>query len=95
MKIDKILLVKISSLFIIFTIVGTLSHELGHFVVAEYLGYKTTIHYASISMPEFETTFNQNLDSFELVKNDLLLIKLGGPIQTVTVGTIGIFFSIS
>lgn len=33
--------------FIAFTIIGTLSHELGHLVVARYLGYETTLHHSS------------------------------------------------
>ncbi|KQT17969.1 hypothetical protein ASG31_04325 [Chryseobacterium sp. Leaf404] len=33
--------------FIIMTVVGTLSHELGHYAVAEYLGYDATIDYQS------------------------------------------------
>lgn len=35
--------------FILFTIVGTLSHELGHAVVAEYLGYDAEVSYGSTS----------------------------------------------
>ncbi len=31
--------------FILFTIVGTLTHECGHFVTAKYLGYSASIHY--------------------------------------------------
>lgn len=33
--------------FISFTVIGTLSHELGHLVVARYMGYETTLHHAS------------------------------------------------
>ena len=32
--------------FILFTIIGTLSHEFGHFIVGRYLGYQSTIHYS-------------------------------------------------
>jgi hypothetical protein len=35
--------------FILCTIIGTLSHELGHIAVAKSLGYKTTLHYQSMS----------------------------------------------
>jgi hypothetical protein len=31
--------------FILFTTIGTLSHEFGHFIVGRYLGYESTIHY--------------------------------------------------
>jgi len=34
--------------FILMTVVGTLSHELGHYAVAEYLGYDARIDYQSM-----------------------------------------------
>ena len=33
--------------FIVFTVIGTLSHEYGHILVAENYGYKTYLHYGS------------------------------------------------
>lgn len=42
--------------FILFTIIGTLSHELGHIVPAKILGYQTTLHYGSM---EWEGEFLQ------------------------------------
>ncbi|SDS98840.1 hypothetical protein [Winogradskyella sediminis] len=35
--------------FILFTVIGTLSHELGHITVAKYLGYDTTLDFGSMS----------------------------------------------
>lgn len=35
--------------FILFTPIGTLSHEYGHIGVAQYLGYETTLHYGSMN----------------------------------------------
>ena len=35
--------------FIAFTVIGTVSHEYGHIVVAKALGYKTTLHYGSMT----------------------------------------------
>jgi hypothetical protein len=35
--------------FILFTIIGILSHEMGHIAVARILGYKTTLHYGSMN----------------------------------------------
>ncbi len=35
--------------FILFTIIGTLSHELGHAAVAEYLGYDSKVSYGSMT----------------------------------------------
>ncbi len=46
--IDKKLLLIFSFSFVLFTIIGTISHEYGHIVVAKSLGYKTTLHFASM-----------------------------------------------
>ena len=35
--------------FIAFTIIGTLSHEYGHLLVAKYYGYDTSLHYGSMN----------------------------------------------
>ena len=40
--------IRITCAFIFFTVVGTLTHEFGHIVVAEYLGYETELHYGSM-----------------------------------------------
>ena len=40
--------------FILFTVIGTLSHEFGHFIVGRYLGSKTSIHYGSTSWGQSE-----------------------------------------
>jgi len=37
------------SVFILFTVIGTLSHELGHIAVAKYLGYDSMLDFGSIS----------------------------------------------
>lgn len=39
----------IIGVFILFTIVGTLTHEFGHIVVAKYLGYNTYLNYGSMN----------------------------------------------
>ena len=35
--------------FIAFTVIGTVSHEFGHFMVGRWLGYETTLHYGYTS----------------------------------------------
>ena len=35
--------------FIVFTAIGTVTHEYGHILVAKYLGYETTLHYGSMN----------------------------------------------
>lgn len=35
--------------FILFTVIGTISHEYGHIIVAKSFGYETTLHYGSMN----------------------------------------------
>lgn len=54
--------------FIFFTIVGTLTHELGHVAVAKYYGYDTTLHYGSMNYFYAE----RQTDSLYIEYDDLL-----------------------
>ena len=65
-------------LFILFTIIGTLSHEWGHILFAKALGYQTELHFAHMEVIE---EVRVEFHSF--------LIFAGGPIQTMLTGTIG------
>jgi len=47
-KIDIKYLKFITLGFVLFTIIGTISHEFGHIIVAKSLGYETTLHYGSM-----------------------------------------------
>ncbi len=38
--------------FILFTVIGTLTHEFGHFIVGRFLGYKSVMHYGYTSWGE-------------------------------------------
>lgn len=38
--------------FVLATIVGTVSHELGHYIPAKYYGFEPKLHYASVSYGE-------------------------------------------
>lgn len=40
--------------FILFTVIGTLSHAFGHFIVGRYLGNNTSIHYGDTSWGKSE-----------------------------------------
>jgi hypothetical protein len=53
--------------FIAFTIIGTITHELGHYGAAKYLGLQPTLHYQSVTL--------------ELGKNDIELDKIYGLYQ--------------
>ena len=68
--------------FIVATIIGTFSHECGHYIVAKLLGYKAELHYASVSYLPLtkEQVYNQL---------NKILIRAAGPLQTIITGTIG------
>lgn len=71
--------------FMICAVVGTVSHEYGHIVVAELLGYETELHYGSMDyVSDRETSF------FEKAEHDGFAITLGGPVQTMLTGSIGL-----
>jgi hypothetical protein len=80
-KIDFRLFFKLSLAFVLFTIIGTLTHELGHIIVAKLLGYHTHLAYGFMYCLEPKRTWT-----------DRNLITLGGPLQTVLTGSVGLFF---
>ncbi|WP_340155245.1 hypothetical protein [uncultured Winogradskyella sp.] len=51
--------------FILFTIIGTLSHEFGHITVAEYFGYETKLNYGSMSFFEKGYYEDENVKEIE------------------------------
>jgi hypothetical protein len=83
--IDRKLFIYLTLGFIIAIIVGTLTHELGHFITAKLLGFNAHINYAS-------TYYSKSNPNQSFGRSDFLLITLGGPIQTMLTGTIGLFF---
>jgi hypothetical protein len=83
--IDRRLFLYLTIGFVLATIVGTLTHEFGHYITAKLLGFDAHIKYAST----YYTKSNPN-QSFG--RSDIILITLGGPIQTMLTGTIGLFF---
>lgn len=50
-----------SSIFVLFTVIGTISHEYGHVLMAKYLGYNTTLHYGSMNYEKYDTTENEKI----------------------------------
>ena len=113
-KIELKLFLILSLTFILFTIIGTVSHEYGHYFVAKSLGYDAEVSYAytNFSDKKFDL-FMDSIDSKypndeELKKDfpekeryltatkkhgkDYFLITLGGPLQTMLTGTLGLFF---
>lgn len=65
------------SAFIVFTAIGTLSHEFGHYAAAKLLGHNASISYGFT----YYSTHISARDSF--------IITLCGPLQTVMTGTAG------
>lgn len=59
--------------FILFTLIGTLSHEYGHIIVAKSLGYKTTLHYGSMNYQKYDTNINDTI--IEIFGRNKLAIK--------------------
>ena len=112
-KFDMKLFLLLSFSFIIFTIIGTVSHELGHYTVAKSLGYSASISYSYTYWQDLKTDpftdslFSKypneiklnkafpNKEKFDKIENEkfnnAFLITLGGPIQTMLTGTIGLF----
>ena len=66
--------------FIVFTAIGTVSHEFGHILVAKYFGYETTLHFSSMSYD-----MGQNVSY-----SNSLWVAFGGPIQTMLTGLVGL-----
>ncbi|CAD7810151.1 hypothetical protein CHRY9390_02130 [Chryseobacterium aquaeductus] len=82
-KIELRLLLFLIIAFIFTTAIGTVSHEYGHFVAAKFRGINMQIHYAYTSY-----IYDGNLrgaDNF-----DKFIVTLGGPIQTMLTGTLGL-----
>jgi len=76
-------IIYLTIIFIVFTVVGTLSHELGHISVARYFGFETRLSFAHMEWnDEGSSAFHQ------------FWIAAGGPIQTMLFGTIGLLLLI-
>ena len=64
------------------SVIGTISHEYGHYVIAKAYGYDARINYAKT----YWTPKNDEIVSAE----KSFYITLGGPLQTMLTGTIGL-----
>lgn len=67
--------------FILFTIIGTVTHELGHWSAARLMGFNAGINYNSTRLSNPGRVIKQR---------EGFLITLGGPVQTIVTGTIGL-----
>jgi len=69
--------------FIIATVIGTLSHECGHYFVDRCLGFQARINYA-------ESWIIHSPTDPPITQTDRILMVLGGPIETMGTGCIGL-----
>ncbi len=71
-------------MFLPMAFVGTMVHEAGHLVVAEALGYETSLHYGSVAWwPGTERP---------IPDSQMIAVSLGGPMTNMLVGTIGLIW---
>ncbi len=80
MKLHPKLLLYLTTAFIAATVVGTLLHEGGHFMVAEGLGHEASVHYGFVSFGDRGSVTNDH--SF--------FILVGGVVSTLAIGTTGL-----
>ena len=79
---DRKLFIYLSLVFIIMTVIGTVSHEYGHYISAKILGFNSRINYGM--------TMLENNPNKSMSRKEAFLFTLGGPIQTILTGTLGI-----
>ena len=77
---DRRLFFRLMIAFIIVVIVGTLTHELGHYLLAKHFGYNAKLSYASVH-------YNSTL---RIPFKHRFYVTIGGPMQTIVTGMIGL-----
>jgi hypothetical protein len=86
--IQKKLLLYLVAGFILATILGTLSHEMGHYLANKILGYEARITYKSTVLIHTENSSARSAQ-------ERFVISLAGPLQTLLTGTIGLILLFS
>jgi drug/metabolite transporter (DMT)-like permease len=64
------------------TTIGTISHEFGHFISAKILGFNSKINYGA-------TILEDNANKI-MSEKEYFIFTLGGPIQTIFTGSLGL-----
>jgi hypothetical protein len=82
-RVDFKLFIYLAIAFIFTTALGTVLHEYGHLIAAEFLGITAKVHYGFTSF-----VFDENYR--KLSKWDQFLITVGGPLQTIFTGILGL-----
>ncbi len=95
MTIDKKLFLYIFIGFILLTIVGVVSHEYAHYIVARLCGFKhahTSYAYTRLSTANdtlIKSSINRSYTQSAKEQRPYLLTFMAGPIETIAVGTLG------
>ena len=84
MKINKLDIIAFSFIFFIVTVLGIQLHEITHYIVATYLGFKPILHHSSVSFQ-----VKENLCNLYYLRNEFKIV-VSGPMQTITFGFIGL-----
>jgi hypothetical protein len=79
---DKTLFLYLSLAFIFMTVIGTVSHEYGHYLSGKTLGFNSRVNYG---MTKLEKNSNKSM-----TRKEAFIFTLGGPIQTMLTGTLGL-----
>ena len=79
---DKKLFAYLSLAFILMTVIGTVTHEYGHYISAKILGFNSRVNYG---MTMLEGNLNNSMS-----RKEKIIFTLGGPLQTISYGTLGI-----
>lgn len=74
--------------FVLFTIIGTVSHESAHFIAAKIVGLDAILHYGSTSI-----IIPDDFDGI-ITKSVRFFVTLGGPLQTIFTGSLGLILLI-
>ena len=61
--------------FVLFTIIGTVSHEYGNIIVAKSLGYETTLHYGSMNSYPKGYLEDENVIAFKNLTKDYVGVE--------------------
>lgn len=72
-------------IFFLLTILGTLSHEGSHYIVAKYLGLKPFFHYGSVTFAREVMLIKPDAATY----HSYILCMIAGPLQTILTGLAG------
>lgn len=78
-NIDVRLFIYLSIGFVLATVIGTVSHEGGHYIAAKHFHYAAKMHYASVSSSETDTYRRKKFDSLYKADEQKILSEKSSP----------------